>query len=51
MARFSRLEVITRILDSGLIPLFYNGDVRHIHRIGSRLFARRRDGDRVHQPR
>ena len=28
MARFSRLEVITRILDTGLIPLFYNGDVQ-----------------------
>ncbi len=28
MARFSRLEVITRILDTGLIPLFYNGDVK-----------------------
>jgi 2-dehydro-3-deoxyphosphogluconate aldolase / (4S)-4-hydroxy-2-oxoglutarate aldolase len=28
MARFTRLEVITRILDTGLIPLFYNGDVK-----------------------
>ena len=28
MARFSRVEVITRILDTGLIPLFYNGDVQ-----------------------
>lgn len=28
MARFSRLEVITRILDTGLIPLFYNGDIK-----------------------
>jgi 2-dehydro-3-deoxyphosphogluconate aldolase/(4S)-4-hydroxy-2-oxoglutarate aldolase len=28
MARISRLEVITRILDTGLIPLFYNGDVK-----------------------
>jgi 2-dehydro-3-deoxyphosphogluconate aldolase/(4S)-4-hydroxy-2-oxoglutarate aldolase len=27
MTSFSRLEVITRILDTGLIPLFYNGDV------------------------
>ena len=27
MARFSRLEVITRILDTGLIPLFSNGNV------------------------
>jgi 2-dehydro-3-deoxyphosphogluconate aldolase/(4S)-4-hydroxy-2-oxoglutarate aldolase len=26
MARFSRLEVISRILDTGLIPLFYHGD-------------------------
>ncbi|MBN2258573.1 MAG: bifunctional 4-hydroxy-2-oxoglutarate aldolase/2-dehydro-3-deoxy-phosphogluconate aldolase [Anaerolineaceae bacterium] len=26
MAQFSRLEVIIRILDTGLIPLFYNGD-------------------------
>jgi 2-dehydro-3-deoxyphosphogluconate aldolase/(4S)-4-hydroxy-2-oxoglutarate aldolase len=28
MARFTRLEVITRMLDTGLIPLFYNGDVK-----------------------
>ena len=28
MSRFSRLEVITRVLDTGLIPLFYNGDVQ-----------------------
>ncbi len=28
MARFSRIEVITRILDTGLIPLFYNGDAQ-----------------------
>jgi 2-dehydro-3-deoxyphosphogluconate aldolase/(4S)-4-hydroxy-2-oxoglutarate aldolase len=27
MTSFSRLDVITRILDTGLIPLFYNGDV------------------------
>jgi 2-dehydro-3-deoxyphosphogluconate aldolase/(4S)-4-hydroxy-2-oxoglutarate aldolase len=28
MARFSRLEVINRILNTGLLPLFYNGDVK-----------------------
>ena len=28
MARFSRLEVITKILDTGIIPLFYNGDIK-----------------------
>jgi 2-dehydro-3-deoxyphosphogluconate aldolase/(4S)-4-hydroxy-2-oxoglutarate aldolase len=28
MARFSRVEVINRILSTGLIPLFYNGDVK-----------------------
>src|SRR5512138_527052 len=27
MARFMRLEVVTTLLDVGLVPLFYNGDV------------------------
>ncbi len=27
MARFTRLEVINTLLDIGLVPLFYNGDV------------------------
>jgi 2-dehydro-3-deoxyphosphogluconate aldolase/(4S)-4-hydroxy-2-oxoglutarate aldolase len=27
MARFTRLEVINTLLDVGLVPLFYNGDV------------------------
>lgn len=27
MARFMRLEVITTLLDTGLVPLFYNGDL------------------------
>src|SRR5512138_1704328 len=27
MARFMRLEVVTTLLDTGLVPLFYNGDL------------------------
>ena len=27
MARFMRLDVINTLLDIGLVPLFYNGDV------------------------
>ena len=27
MARFLRLDVLTKIVDLGLVPVFYNGDV------------------------
>lgn len=33
MARFSRLEVLNRIIEIGLVPIFYNGDVETAKKI------------------
>ena len=49
MARFSRLEVITRILDTGLIPLFYNGDVKLSIELASACSQGGCRGDRIYE--
>jgi 2-dehydro-3-deoxyphosphogluconate aldolase/(4S)-4-hydroxy-2-oxoglutarate aldolase len=39
MARFSRLEVLNTIVDTGLVPVFYNGDVEVSKKIAEALAA------------
>lgn len=39
MARFSRLEVLNSIVDTGLVPVFYNGDVEVSKKIAEALAA------------
>lgn len=39
MARFSRLEVLNTIVDTGLVPVFYNGDLEVSKKIAEALAA------------
>ena len=51
MARFSRLQVWNKMEEVGLVPLFYHADVETAKKIDRGGLGRRRQGDRVHQPR
>ncbi len=56
MARFRRLEVLQRMLDDGLVPVFYNADIEVATKIvracvagGARLVEFTNRGDRAYQ--
>ena len=50
MARFTRLEVFNTILDIGVVPLFYNGELNAAIEIAAAAGSRRGARHRVHQP-
>lgn len=56
MARFSRIEVVTKMKETGIVPVFYHGDinvckkvVRACYRGGIRVFEFTNRGDFAHE--
>jgi 2-dehydro-3-deoxyphosphogluconate aldolase/(4S)-4-hydroxy-2-oxoglutarate aldolase len=56
MARFKRLEVYNKIVDTGIIPVFYNKDANTCKKImkacyegGARIFECTNRGDFAHE--
>ena len=56
MAQFSRIQVITQMKESGLIPLFYNSDINVAKKVlkscydgGARLLEFTSRGDFAHE--
>jgi hypothetical protein len=45
-----RLKVLNAMLETGLVPVFYNGDAAVAEKIVTACAEGRRTGGRIHQP-
>ena len=51
MVRFSRLEVLNTMVETGLVPVFYHSDIAVAQKIAIAVAAGGASVPRVHQPR
>ena len=50
MARFTRLKVLNTMIDTGMVPVFYNADIEVAAR-SPPPYCRRLPASGIHQPR